>query len=321
MPFWHEGGVMTWDGKLARRLKLKDLQTLLAVAEVGGMGKAADRLNYSQPTVSKAIANLERTLGRRLLDRGRNGVELTPYGLALLRCGTAVFDELRKGMADIDFLSDPAAGEVRVGCSEPVSAGIMTAVIDRIAKKYPRVVFQVEVTSPRTVCSDVSERKLDIAIAQDFGQVDDERLQIETLYDDPVVIVGSARHKRANKRRLKLRDLADERWVLPPLNSFISPLLADAFHAAGLNPPIRAVTSGSAYLRILLAAGGNFLTVVPSIMLDVGLRQLPIRALPIELNHNRRPVAIITLKDRVLSPVAELFIEHTRAVAKAMSRV
>src|SRR5262249_12849338 len=73
--------------------------------------------------------------------------------------------------------------------------------------------------------------------------------------------------------------------------------------------------------RILLAAGGNFLTVVPSIMLDVGLRQLPIRALPIELNHNRRPVAIITLKDRVLSPVAELFIEHTRAVAKAMSRV
>jgi DNA-binding transcriptional LysR family regulator len=316
---------MALDGKLARRLKLKDLQTLLAVAEVGGMGKAADRLNYSQPTVSKAIANLERTLGRRLLDRGRNGVELTPYGLALLRCGTAVFDELRRGMADIEFLSDPTAGEVRVGCSEPVSAGIMAAVIDRIAKKYPRVTFQVEVTNPSTVCSDVSERRLDFAITQNFGtqnfgQVVGERLQIETLYDDPVVVVGSVRHKSANKRRLKLRDLADERWALPPPNSFISPLLADAFRAAGLNPPNRAVTAPSAYLRILLAAGGNFLTVVPSIMLDVGLRQLPIKALPIELHRNRRPVAIVTLKDRALSPVAQLFIEHTRAVAKAISR-
>ena len=310
---------MTWDAKIARRLKLKDLQTLLAVAEVGGMGKAADRLNYSQPTVSKAIASLERTLGKRLLDRTRDGIELTPYGLALLRCGTAVFDELRKGMADIEFLSDPSAGEVRVGCSEPVSAGIITAVIERIAQKYPRVAFHVEVTSPATISGDVGERKLDIAITQNYGQVVDERLQIETLYDDPVVVVAGARHKSANRRRIKLRDLADGRWALPPPESFISPLLADAFQAEGLNPPIRAVTTRSAYLRVLLTVGGSFLTVVPSIMLDVGLRQLPIKALPIQLPCNRRPVAIVTLRDRALSPVANLFIEHTRAVAKAMS--
>src|SRR5262245_22590927 len=189
-----DGRVMSWDEKIGRRLKLKDLQTLMAVAEAGGMGRAADRLNYSQPTVSKAIANLERTLGKRLLDRGRNGIELTPYGLALLRCGIAVFDDIRRGMADIEFLSDPTAGEVRVGCSEPVSAGIMTAVINRLARKYPRVVFHVEVGSPNTIFEDVCDRKLDVVITQNFGQVVDERLETENLYDDPVVIIAGARH-------------------------------------------------------------------------------------------------------------------------------
>src|SRR6185503_7079176 len=103
---------MASNDRLARRLKLKDLQTLMAVIEAGGIGKAADRLNYSQPAISKAIASLERTLGRRLFERGRKWIELTPYGDAMIRCGVAVFDDLRKGVEEIDFLADPTAGKV-----------------------------------------------------------------------------------------------------------------------------------------------------------------------------------------------------------------
>jgi LysR family pca operon transcriptional activator len=71
---------MPWDEKISQRLKLKDLQTFMAVIDAGGIGKAAERLNYSQPAVSKAIASLERTLGKRLFERGRRGIELSPYG-------------------------------------------------------------------------------------------------------------------------------------------------------------------------------------------------------------------------------------------------
>ena len=134
---------MPWDDKIGRRLKLKDLQTLMAVIEAGGIGKAADRLNYSQPAVSKAIASLERTLGKRLFERGRKGIELTPYGDAMLKCGIAVFDDLRKGVEEIDFLADPTAGEVRIACTEPVSAGIVSAVIDRLVRRYPRIDIDV----------------------------------------------------------------------------------------------------------------------------------------------------------------------------------
>src|SRR6185436_10977888 len=148
--------VMPWDDRIGRRLKLKDLQTLMAVVDAGGMGRAADRLNYSQPAVSQAIANLERTLGKRLLERGRKGIELTPYGDAVLKCGAAVFDDLRKAVADIDFLSDPTAGEVRIGCTEPVSAGIVSAVVDRLARRHPRIVFQILAREPTTLYRELS---------------------------------------------------------------------------------------------------------------------------------------------------------------------
>ena len=78
--------------RIGRRMKLHDLHVLMAVVQAGSMNKAAALLNTTQPAVSKSIAELERTVGVRLLDRNAQGVEPTAYGHALLDGGTAVFD-------------------------------------------------------------------------------------------------------------------------------------------------------------------------------------------------------------------------------------
>ena len=98
---------MPWSDRIGRRVKLRDLHVLLAVAETRSMAKAAERLAISQPVVSKTIADLEHALGVRLLDRTSRGVEPTAYGRSFIRCGTAVFDEMRRGVQDIEFLADP----------------------------------------------------------------------------------------------------------------------------------------------------------------------------------------------------------------------
>src|SRR6202008_2794146 len=98
--------------RIGRRLKLQDLHVLMTVVQAGSMGKAAHRLNISQPAISRSIAEIEHSFGVRLLDRNRQGVEPTEYGRALLDCGVAVFDDLRQGVKKIEFLADPAAGEV-----------------------------------------------------------------------------------------------------------------------------------------------------------------------------------------------------------------
>jgi DNA-binding transcriptional LysR family regulator len=116
---------MPWDDRTKRCLKLRDLDILLVVVETGSMGKAAKRLNVSQPAVSKAVAELEHALRVRLLDRSRRGVVPTPYGLALAKRSTAIFNDLRQGVQDIDFLSDPNKGEIRIGATDPVATAIV----------------------------------------------------------------------------------------------------------------------------------------------------------------------------------------------------
>src|SRR5262245_62745126 len=119
----------------------------LAVALSGSMAKAAKTLATSQPAISKAIADMEHNLGVRLLDRSSQGVEPTQYGRALIKCGTVVFDELKQGINEIGFLADPTVGELRIGCPDPIAAGLVSTVIDRILQKHPRITFGIEAGS------------------------------------------------------------------------------------------------------------------------------------------------------------------------------
>jgi DNA-binding transcriptional LysR family regulator len=118
--------------RIERRLKLHDLRVLMSVVDGGSMGKAAKRLATSQPAVSRAIADLEYSLGVRLLDRGPRGIVPTPYGRALIRRSMAAFDELRQGVKDIEFLADPTAGEVRIASLIITAAGLLAGVIDKL---------------------------------------------------------------------------------------------------------------------------------------------------------------------------------------------
>jgi DNA-binding transcriptional LysR family regulator len=108
---------MQFSDRIGRRMKLHDIHVLMAVVQAGSMGKAAGLLNTTQSAISRSIADLEITMGVRLLDRTPQGVVPTQYGRALLRRSTVVFDELKQSVQDIKFLSDPGAGELCVGTS------------------------------------------------------------------------------------------------------------------------------------------------------------------------------------------------------------
>src|SRR4030095_14017472 len=94
------------------------------------------QLAITQPAVSKAISDLEHTLKVRLLDRTAHGVEPTLYGRALLNWGNAMFDDLRQGVKEIEYLSDPSAGELRIGCTEPMAWGIVPAGLSQLTPQH-----------------------------------------------------------------------------------------------------------------------------------------------------------------------------------------
>lgn len=309
---------MPWDDRTKRRLKLRDLDILLAVIEMGSMGKAAGRLRISQPAISKAIVGLEDALGIKLLDRGRRGVVPTPYGLALAKRGVAIFNDLRQGVLDIDFLSDPTKGEIHIGATEPVAVAFVSPSIDRLSRKYPQTYFHVVTGDGGTLYKNVLDKSIEVAICRMMGPLPEE-LAAEVVFHNSLVVLSSAKNPLTRRRKLTLADLMDEPWALPPAESFFSTLIDDVFRANGHQPPRSTVATLSEYMRNDLLATGRFLTVLPGFMLKIRGRPSQFKALPVALPNARMPIGIITLKNRTLTPLAQVFIEAIRATAKSMA--
>jgi len=311
---------MQFSGLIASRMKLRDLHILMAVVQAGSMNKAAVVLNMTQPAVSRSIAELERALGVSLLDRKAQGVSPTAYGRALLDGGTAVFDDLHQAVKNIEFLADPAAGEVRIGSGAVHATTFVSAVIKRLSQHYPRIVFHVvTVTEPDILHPELSERKVDLLITRRLGLFTGEKFDFEILYDDSPVVVVGVQSPWVRRRRIALTELVNETWLLPPPERALGPIYLKAFRASGLDYPRTAVFTTDPAVRISLLATGRFITIVPSSILSFSKRP-DIKVLPIELQHARVPIGIVTLKHRTLSPVAQLFIEAAREVAKPLAK-
>jgi DNA-binding transcriptional LysR family regulator len=159
--------LVQWEQQIGRRVRLRDLFVYFTVVEYGSMAKAAAKLRVSTPSISEVIAGLEHALGVRLLDRTPQGIVMTAYGEALLARGRAAFDELRQGIRDIEFIADPEAGELRIGCPESIAAGFLVPVLQRFRKDHPRVRFHVEpVRQPTLEFPELEERKIDLVFAR-----------------------------------------------------------------------------------------------------------------------------------------------------------
>jgi DNA-binding transcriptional LysR family regulator len=306
--------------RIERRLKLRNVRVLISVAEAGSMHKAAERLRTSQPAISKAIADLEHSIGVRLLERSPRGIQPTQYGRVLIKRGVAAFDELKQGVKDIRFFADPSTGELRIGCSDAMAAGPVLAVIEQLTRKHPRLVFHLVTGATATLFRELTERNVELVITRATEAVAKELTNAGSLFEDNVVVAAGAQSRWARRRRIKLDELVNEPWTLPPYDSAMGAIVSEAFRARGLAPPVATVVAESAIMRSRLLATGRFLTVIPEFALALPGRDPMLRALPVELPGARRTMRIISLRNRSLSPLAELFIDSMRELAKPLAK-
>jgi DNA-binding transcriptional LysR family regulator len=311
---------MKWNDRIGRRLKLHDLHVLMTVAEAGTMGRAAERLAVSPPSVSKAISDMEHALGVRLLDRTPKGVEPTAYGRALLRHSTGAFEELRQGIKAIESLSDPSVGEVRIGCPDVFTSGLVSTIIDRFSRQYPRVV--VNVTAANNVIEEfrpLRDRVVDLVIAGFPSPLAEHDLNLEFLYEDRPYIVTGQGNPWTRRRKVDLADLVEEPWLLPREGIFVT-MLSEAFRKRRAAVPGLGVRSYSVHQRMTLLATDRFISAEVGSVLQFNADRFPIKVLPVNLAVNPWPVWLVTLKRKTPSPVVQTFIEHVRAVANPLQK-
>ncbi|WP_210203128.1 LysR family transcriptional regulator, partial [Bradyrhizobium sp. UFLA03-84] len=314
------GDFMQMSDRIGKRMKLHDLHVLMAVVQAGSMGKAALMLDTTQPNISRSIAELEHAFGVRLLDRHRRGIEPTECGRALLDCGAAVFDELRRGVRSIEFLADPTAGEVRIGSTAFLAASFVSALIDQLSRRHPRIRFELVTGYMEALHRDLSERKVDLLIVRSSGPLTNERLHFQPLFEDTYVVAAGAKNPWARRRNIQLSDLAGERWVLPPRESVIGSIITQAFRGSGFEYPRATVVTDSPHMRVSLLETGRFITVFPASALTFLAKDSALKILSVELPAARRPNGMVTVKDRAVSPVVQLVIDCARELAKPMTK-
>ena len=311
---------INWDRQIGRRLKLRGLHVFATVVQCGSMAKAAAQLGVAQPTVSETIADLEDTYGVRLLDRSPRGVQPTMYGAALYRRCVAAFDELKQSGRDMEFLANPKVGELWIGCQESLLAAVLPPIIRRFSEDYPQVTLHVDdVPSPAVQLAELRNRKYDLVLARIRRLLVDGDVNVETLFNDQVVIAADARSRWLRRRKIDLAELVDEPWLLTPPNGWVYSRLAEAFAARGLDMPKANVLTVSVPLRNHLLADSHHLSAFANSVLRLNAERYGLKALPVDLPQRPWPAVVVTPRNRTLSPLVERFIECARDVVKSIA--
>jgi DNA-binding transcriptional LysR family regulator len=235
-----------------------------------------------------------------------------------MKRGFAIFDELKHSVKDIESLLDPTIGEAWIGCTEPLAAGVVPYVIEGLKRRYPRISYHVTEGGFATLLRELRDRDIELMIGRAPAPVSDEDMVSEVLFDDRLVVVAGSRNKWTRRRQISLVDLLGEPWILPNPGTIAASLVNEAFNSTGLNVPSATHTASIGFSICVLAAG-RYLAMLPESFMRFAGKHLPLKALPVHLPLKLRPVMAVTLKNRTLSPAANLLLQNVRAAVRSMN--
>src|SRR5262249_9671678 len=155
------------------------------------------------------------------------------------------------------------SGEVRIGSYDVLMAGFVSVVIDELARKHRKMIFYTIQGDYSVLRAALRDRKVDAILARRTETTVEMGLITENLFHDPLVVVAGPRSRWVGRRKIRLSELVDERWILPEPDSSIGVLMSKALRANGLELPQLTVMSNSIPLRNRLLATGRYLSVMP----------------------------------------------------------
>jgi len=316
--------ITDWDRHIGRRLRLRDLHVFFAVVQMGSLAKAAVQLNVSQPAVSQLIADMEHTLNVKLFDRSSRGVTPTSYGRVLLTRGRAAFDELKQGIREIDFLSDPDSGEIKFGCPEGL-APILPPIIEEFSLRYPKIILDIYEEEFATFASKLRNRSIDFVLQRLHGRprprdpmLDD--LAVETLFEDELVIAVGMKSRFSRRREVDLPELLNEPWILANPPSWNHLVISEACRLQRLPMPNIVLSTFSTHIRASMVGSGGFVATFPMSVARFYSKRFGLKILQVDLPQRPWPVAILTLKNRTMASIAHRFLDHIGKAMKASAK-
>lgn len=293
-------------------MELKQLRVLQAVGETGSFSAAADRLDYTQPAVSKIVATLERQLGMTLVNRGLRPLQLTEAGSALARHAAAAFAQIAAAELEVEAIANLSAGSLRIGTFSSAGAAMVVNALRAFRDSHPDVDVSItEIGMPSAVTRSLRRGDLDLGVSFDYPELGDifgDDLAPVPLLDDPFDVVLPRGHKLGRDRTIRFADLGAESWLLgdfgPDSPSFR--MIDRRCREAGFDPDVTFRVNDCQMAQALVAAGEG-IALLPRIMLQARHPGIVIR--PLAADPPMRRVSAVRLAARYLTPATERFVD------------
>ncbi|MGO4304986.1 MULTISPECIES: LysR family transcriptional regulator [unclassified Cupriavidus] len=235
-----------------QRLRLRNLQMLLSLAETGNMSQSATLLNTTQPGLSKWLKDLEDDIGLPLFERQARGLRPTPYGESLIEHARRIEAQLDSARDDLQAMRDGGSGLVVVGTSGASSADTVPLAVLHLLQRQPRAQVRLVETTMDRLMSQLARSEIDIVVGRSAPELQDPQIRAESLYMEPIHFVARPRHPLATRGDVTWQDLRAYRWVVWPRGTPIRNALEGALASAEQSLPADIVESNSTVLNLTL---------------------------------------------------------------------
>jgi len=301
---------------IARKFRLRHIELVAALYEAGSILKAAQRLNVAQPTVTKALKDIEATLGAPLFERSNRGLAPTAYGEIFARHAKIVLSQLRHAAEELEDRRIGYSGKVTVGTLLAASASILPDAIVLLKRERPRVAISVIVGTYDLLVPSLLVGDLDMVLGRLPEEGRSPALVYEEFYAEPIRLVVRRGHPLLRKRRLGLRELATQPWLLPAPETTLRRQLERAFRDAGAPLPTNIIESVSILTNRVLLRKSDCIGVLPYHVALDDVRSRLLAMLPVKLKSMDSPVGAILRAPGELPPAASALLECLRIAAR-----
>ena len=292
-------------------MELRQLRVLQAVGDTGSFSRAADRLDYTQPAVSKIVAALERQLGTTLVDRGIRPLRLTEAGSALTHRAAAAFEQIAAAELEVEAIANLSAGRLRVGTFSSAGAAMVVDALRAFRLGHPGVDVSItEIGMPSAVTRSLRSGDLDLGVSFDYPEIGDtfgDDLALVPLLDDPFDVVVPRGHRLEREPAIRFADLGGESWLLGDfgVDSPSFRMIDRRCREAGFDPRVAYRVNDCQMAQALVAAGEG-IALLPRLMLQTLNPGVAVR--PLAADPPSRRVSAVRLSTRYLSPATGRFL-------------
>jgi len=298
------------------RVSLRQLRLVAALGEQASILRAARSLGMSQPAATKLLADLEHDSGGPLFTRTNRGVLPNTRGMAMIRHARLVLSQVGSAFQELADLDDGTGGSVAVGSLLTASSTLLPRAIAELRRTRPNVSVLVTEGGTDTLFPALQRGELDLVVGRLPEFVVHPNVLHHALYRERISVLVRRGHPLLGRRKLKLAELANAAWILPPPETTVRRRLETLFQNAGLEPPRPAVQSISLAISRRLLLETDMLGVLPDLVVDDEMRAGLILALPLELPS--ASVGVSRRRDALLPPAAQALIEAVQVAARRM---